>query len=404
MVATQAPATTPGYRDLFAVTDYRTLWTAQLLSILGDQLARVALTVLVYQRTRSPLLAGVTFAASIVPAVAGSLWLGWLADRYSRRTVLLTGDLISCALVAVMAVPGVPLAVLVVLLVVVTGVSGPYMAARGAVNRDVLGERLYPLGQSATQTAYQAGQVAGFAVAGVVVAVVGARVALAADAATFAISAGLIWAWLSRQPAAGRRERGGFLDGARVIWASPVARVAFGLELLAMFFAVPEGVAAPLAGQLGGGPAAVGAILAAMAGGTAVGATVFGRFVPARWQTRLAGPLPVVASALLLAFAAKPGVAWGLVILALSGACAGYMVATGAAVAGHTPATDRGKVFGAANGLLLGVQGLTILTAGAVASVIGARAAVVAWAAAGVVAGVLLAVAWRRVTAGGPQG
>ena len=73
------------FRDVFAIAEFRALWTAQLLSVVGDQLARVALTVLVYDRTRSSLLAAVTFAVSIVPTFIGGLTLAWLADRYPRR-------------------------------------------------------------------------------------------------------------------------------------------------------------------------------------------------------------------------------------------------------------------------------------------------------------------------------
>ena len=63
------------YREVFAVAEFRALWLAQLLSVAGDQLAKVALTVLVYDRTRSALLAAVTFAASFVPAFLGGLTL-----------------------------------------------------------------------------------------------------------------------------------------------------------------------------------------------------------------------------------------------------------------------------------------------------------------------------------------
>lgn len=59
------------FRDVFAVAEFRALWIAQLLSVVGDQLARVALTVLVYDRTRSALLASVTFVVSIVPTFFG---------------------------------------------------------------------------------------------------------------------------------------------------------------------------------------------------------------------------------------------------------------------------------------------------------------------------------------------
>ena len=90
-----APAARFG--DVFAVAEFRALWLAQLLSVTGDQLARVALTVLVYDRTRSAMLAAVTFAASIVPAFVGGLALGGLADRLPRRAVMITADLVRLA-------------------------------------------------------------------------------------------------------------------------------------------------------------------------------------------------------------------------------------------------------------------------------------------------------------------
>src|SRR5215471_5674614 len=115
----------PTFRDVFAVAEFRALWLAQLLSVAGDQLARVALTVLVYERTASALLAAVTFVASIIPLFVGGLVLGGLADRFPRRTVMITCDVLRCALVLLMVVPGVPVAALVALLFTVTLVSAP---------------------------------------------------------------------------------------------------------------------------------------------------------------------------------------------------------------------------------------------------------------------------------------
>jgi MFS family permease len=78
------------------------------LSVIGDQLARVALTVLVYDRTRSALLAAITFVVSIVPTFVGGVTLAWLADRYPRRRVMIVCDLVRAVLVLVMALPGMP--------------------------------------------------------------------------------------------------------------------------------------------------------------------------------------------------------------------------------------------------------------------------------------------------------
>lgn len=62
------PAT---FGAVFAVPEFRVLWLAQVLSVVGDQLARVALSVLTFHRTGSPLLTGAVYALSYLPAVAG---------------------------------------------------------------------------------------------------------------------------------------------------------------------------------------------------------------------------------------------------------------------------------------------------------------------------------------------
>jgi MFS family permease len=96
------------YRHVFAVAEFRALWAAQLLSVAGDQLARVALTVLVYDRTQSAVLAAVTFIMGVLPSFFGGLFLTGVADRLPRRTVMIGCDLARLALVLVMVIPGVP--------------------------------------------------------------------------------------------------------------------------------------------------------------------------------------------------------------------------------------------------------------------------------------------------------
>src|SRR5262252_4717810 len=92
------------FTAVFAVAEFRALWLAQVLSVAGDQLARVALTLLVYVRTGSALLAAVTFAASVVPAFIGGITLSGLADRFPRRGVMVVCDLTRVVLVVIMAI------------------------------------------------------------------------------------------------------------------------------------------------------------------------------------------------------------------------------------------------------------------------------------------------------------
>ena len=80
------------YRDVLGHREFRGLVVAQVLSEVGDQIARVALALLVLDRTGSALGAAAAFALSFVPGFFGSAFLGPLADRLSRRSVMLVAD------------------------------------------------------------------------------------------------------------------------------------------------------------------------------------------------------------------------------------------------------------------------------------------------------------------------
>src|SRR5437773_5250497 len=157
------------FSEVFAVGEFRSLWLAQVLSVAGDQLARVALTLLVFDRTGSSLLAAVTSAASVVPTFVGGITLAGLADRWPRRRVMIVCDLGRALLVAIMAIPGVPIAGLVGLLVLVTLISAPFTSARAALYPDILTGDRFVLGTAITLTTFQFGQALGFVVGGAVV-------------------------------------------------------------------------------------------------------------------------------------------------------------------------------------------------------------------------------------------
>ena len=59
---------------------------------MSDQIAAIAISLLVYGRSNSPFLAAATYAVTYVPWVFGSIVLSPLADRFSRRSVMLTCD------------------------------------------------------------------------------------------------------------------------------------------------------------------------------------------------------------------------------------------------------------------------------------------------------------------------
>jgi len=388
---------------VFAISEFRALWLAQVLSVAGDQLARVALTLLVYGRTHSALLAAVTFAASVVPSFVGGIALSGLADRLPRRRVMIACDLIRVALVAVMAVSGIPIAALIVLLFLVTMVGAPFLSARAALYPDILTGDLYVLGTAVTMTTMQFAQVMGFAVGGAVVGFFGVRVSLLIDAATFALSALITLVWVRSWPAVqavggrGSEARGSLLTGLRLVFTTPALRIPMLLGWLAAFYNIPEGVSAPLAATLGGGAVAFGFILAAPALGASVGAIAFSRFVAPATRVRWMSPLAVLACGVLVLFVFHPPLPAALALLALSGIFDCYQLAANASFVAATPARQRSQAFGIAQGGMSLGQGVAMVVAGAAAERIPPSFVIAASGAVGAVAAI--AVAFSRLRA-----
>lgn len=396
MVATADTAAT--FRDVFRVREFRALWLAQLLSVIGDQLARVALTILVYDRTHSAALAAITFVCSIVPSFAGGVTLGWMADRYPRRAVMLGCDLARFALVLVMAAPGMPVAALVALLFLVTLVGAPFTAARAALYPVVLAGDRYVVGNAVTLTTYQLAQVLGFAVGGALVGLLGVRGCLVTDAATFAASALIVRLGVLARPgeAASSSRLFSVMGALRLVFGSPALRIPMLFGWLAAFYDVPEGVVTPLAHDLGGGAGTVGLLLAVPALGVTIGTLLFSRFVRPAARRAWMGPLAVACTGVLILFVFRPPLAGALAFLAASGLCVGYQTAANAAFVQAAPSERRGEAFGLAQGGINLGQGTAMIAAGALAQVMNPALVIAIFGGAGMCTAVALAVEWSR--------
>jgi len=403
----------PTFGQVFADTEFRALWLAQLLSVAGDQLARVAMTVLVYDRTHSALWTALTYAVTLLPWAVGGLALSGIADRFPRRPVMVSCDVARMILVCLMAAvsllvaAGTGLWIMVALLFVVTLLDSPFKSARSAMMPDILPGERYVLGTAVNQTTLQVGMVSGFALGGLVVALLGVRTALLADAATFAVSALLIWIFVRHRPAAAR-PAGGRPDqlaqmaaGVRLVFGDRTLRTLMLLGWLVAFYVVPMGLAAPYAVDLHASmaiPIATGLVFAAGPFGTAVGSVVFGRLVPKAARQRWMGPLAVAACGALLLCGLRTGLIAALVIIAVSGACASYQLAANAAFVAAVPAERRGQAFGLANGGMQVLQGLWIVLAGAAATsqAISPAIAIAVSGGLGAVSAAALAMSWRK--------
>jgi MFS family permease len=397
------------FRDVFAVAEFRALWFSEVLSVAGDRLALVALTLLVFQHTGSPLLTAVAYAAGYVPWVIGGLFLADLADRRPRRSVMVVCDIVRFVLVATMAIPRMPIWVLVALLFATTMFAPPFESARASITPDILQGELYPLGTAVIQTTFLAGQVLGAVGGGLAVAFVGVRPALVIDAMTFVLSALLIGLGIRSRPAAAKpgaakpeaarlsvltRMREGF----RLLFGNQALRTLLLLGWLVAFYTIPEGVAAPYAAKLGGGPVATGLVLASTVFSTMIVTPLFTRLVRPRRRLAWMGPLAVLTCATLVLTALHPGLAASLVIFSLSAACGVYQIAANTAFVVRVPSERRAQAFGIANmGVIVG-QGAAFVAAGAAAEVVSPAVVIAVGGGIGAVIGFVLMLRWRHVS------
>jgi predicted MFS family arabinose efflux permease len=393
----------PSFRDVFAEPEFRSLWVSYVLSAGGDRLALVALTLLVYDRSKSPLLAAVTFAAGFVPYLFGGMFLSGLADRLPRRSLMVACDLIRLVLVGAMLAPRVPLAAMIALLYAVTLLQPPFDAARSATVRDVMDADRYPLAMAVMGSTSRLVIVAGSAAGGLIVGLAGARPALGADAATFAASALVIRFGLRPRPGAagaqgGPNPLGQLADGVRLVFGDPALRTLIGLGWLAAFYEIPEGIAVPYAGRLGGGAVAAGLLIGASQLGAAVTTPLFTKKLGPLTRLRWMGPMAVLTCGILAVTVLRPNLFVSMALFALSNSFAMYQIAANTAFVERIPNEKRGQAFGLANAGLIVGQGVAFTIAGAAAEVVPPSAVVALSGGIGALIAGGLALRWRGMS------
>src|SRR5215472_3586317 len=199
------------YRDVLAVPGARALIGASAGSQVGNWLYNAALLAYVYSATHS---AGWVGAATICKGLTKVLlgpFGGAVADRYSRRTVLLAGDalrvLLMAAIAATVAGAG-PVALVISLSALASAAGCAERPAAMALLPRLVGEvRLGPA-NALLHTVQDLGVLIGPAIGAILLAVGPAWIAFLANGATFAVSALLISTMRSDAAPAGGRTPG----------------------------------------------------------------------------------------------------------------------------------------------------------------------------------------------------
>ena len=391
------------YVDVLRHREFRALVVADGLSTVGDQVARIAVALLVLERSGSAFAASATYACSYLTWLFGGPFLSALADRYPRRRVMVVCDLLRMVLIATLALPGMALWAVFAVLVLVGLLSPPFEAARSSLCADVLTGERYVVGNAITSAVSQAGQLIGFVAGGALVVALDVRGALLVDALTFALSALLLVCRVGERPyVTGEHESGTSrlqqaVAGFALLRRTPRLRLLLCWGLISATAVIAaEGLAVAVAADAGRGAFVAGVLTASVPAGFLVGSWLLLRLPPERREPLF--PALVVGSCLpliLSAFVENIVVVCALWVLAGLGNAL-QLVANSAFVQA-VPAHLRGRAFGVAGTLLMAVQGLVLLAAGALAEVVGPGVAVAAFAAATVLVVPLLAAASRPV-------
>jgi predicted MFS family arabinose efflux permease len=390
--------TPPGrarYRDVLGTAEFRAIFAANIVSMLGNVVAAVALTVLVYQQTRSPALAASVMALSFLPYLIGGALLGAAADRLPARRVLVACDLACALLIGCMAIPGVPLPALLALLFAAGLLSPVYQGARSAVLPEVLppGPR-YVLGRALMRMVAQSAQIVGYGAGGLLLTILPPRGALAADALSFAASGLVLRFGLAARPVAATR-RGSMardsLTGIREVLAHrPTRRLLLFSWLVPACLVAPEALAAPYATHIGQPARAAGFLLMGLPIGTVAADVIAARLLPSRLQRRIIVPAALLSFAPLAVFATTPGLAPAVGLLALAGLGTAWTAGTDGLLIDTAPSGLRNRALALAGAGIMFTQGAGFALWGAAGQYLPLTATIALAAAAGALAATFL--------------
>jgi predicted MFS family arabinose efflux permease len=357
--------------------DFALLWTAGLVSQLGDWALIAALPVWVYVRTGSALASGLIWLMWLLPGILFGSVAGVFVDRWDRRRTMVVASLTQA--VILLALVPVTLAGWVWVVFPVAFAEGTivqfFAPAENALLPRLVGEDRLLTANALNSLNDNAGRIGGSALGGLLLATGGLGAVALLDAVSF-LAAALLIARLSVRrerlpdaPVAGNRTGAWaavgreWADGLGVIRRSPQLRRIF---LVAAAGLLADGVLTGLlvpfvAGLAGDGEATLGLFLAVRGIAGLIGGVVIGWLGPRVREGELVGwSLVAVGGGFgLIVNAHSVPLVLGVLIV-LGPAIAGWLTGQQTLLQRATEDQYRGRVFGAfgAAGSLVNAAGI----------------------------------------------
>ena len=376
--------------------EFRRLWTAGIVTLIGAQLTVVAVPAQIYELTRSSAYVGLTGVFGLVPLVVFGLYGGSLADVMDRRTLLrvtTVGLILSSGLFWVQALMGLHN---VWLLLVLFSVQQAFFAVnqptRSAVLPRILPAEELPAANSLNMTVMQFGAIAGPLIGGALLPVFGFSWLYLLDTLSLVAT---LWAVIALPslPPDGNAPKAGLrsvLDGLAYLRDHKILLMSFLVDIIAMLFGMPRALFPQIAHESFGGPTDGGLVFALLFAAIPAGAVLGGVFSGWVSRTERQGYAVIVAIVVwglgIVVFGLAVGFAHGshattllivaLVALAVSGA-ADMASAAFRSTMLQTAASDdvRGRLQGVFTVVVAGGPRLADVAHGGAAAVVGTSAA-----------------------------
>jgi MFS family permease len=261
--------------------DFRFLFVGQAASFFGSMVTYVALPFQTYQLTHSTLAVGLLSLAEFVPLMIMAFIGGALSDAFDRRRMVQIAELgsgLGIGILLVNALLSHPrtwvLFAVAPILAALYGIFRPSLDAM--VPRLVTKEEL-PAASALEGFRGTLGEIAGPALAGIIIATAGLPIAYAIDAATYGISLAALGFMRAIPPPADAPpvSLGGIAEGVRYAWSRRDLLGTYAVDMIAMFFGMPMALFPAIAADFGGAGVlgllytapAVGSLLATVASG-----------------------------------------------------------------------------------------------------------------------------------------
>jgi MFS family permease len=321
--------------DAFRHRDFRLLWSGQFISLIGDAAFFTALGWRAFTLVGSSRL-GIVFLFQAIGLLATLLIGGALADRIPRRTMMIASDLSRCAVVATLAVVDASGHLTFTLLVVLTFLNGLgdgfFFPAVGGIVPLVVEQRALPSANSLIGVARWGAFIVGPALAAGLYAATGSSVVFALDAASFVVSAVLLWQLRPRavEPEPGEGTFREIASGVRYVAKIPWLWVTITLfAVILMLQLAPQQVLMPalVHEHFDRGVGAYGFLVTMFGVGTVIGTLAFGQLQPRKRRGIVNYTFWLVNSLAIAALALSPWFQLAALFALVRGLCVGFGVA-----------------------------------------------------------------------------